>query len=72
MPEGHVFVLGDNRDDSADSRFSIAEGGVGLVPVANIIGRADRIFFSVDPGIRLRQPSTWASALRGDRIGERL
>jgi len=70
VPPGYVYVLGDNRDDSADSRFSLAEGGVGLVPVANIIGRADSIFFSIAPTAQLWRPGTWIAALRRERIGQ--
>ncbi|MEX5728416.1 signal peptidase I [Rhodovulum iodosum] len=46
VPEGHYFFMGDNRDNSQDSRYSRANGGVGFVPAENLIGRADRIMFS--------------------------
>ena len=46
VPEGHYFFLGDNRDNSQDSRVSKAAGGVGMVPYENLIGRAERIIFS--------------------------
>ena len=46
VPDGHYFFMGDNRDNSLDSRFKAAAGGVGFVPYKNLIGRADRIIFS--------------------------
>ncbi len=46
VPQGHYFFMGDNRDNSMDSRFSQRIGGVGFVPAENIIGRADRVIFS--------------------------
>ncbi|WP_306006568.1 signal peptidase I [Aquicoccus porphyridii] len=46
VPDGHYFFLGDNRDNSTDSRVAQTAGGVGYVPYEDIIGRADRIMFS--------------------------
>ncbi len=46
VPEGHYFFMGDNRDNSTDSRVAQTASGVGFVPYENLIGRADRIMFS--------------------------
>ncbi len=58
VPEGQYFVMGDNRDNSQDSRFPRSIGGVGFVPFENIIGRADRIMFS-SAGERMVYFWTW-------------
>jgi len=71
VPDGHYFMVGDNRDNSTDSRVG-RQWGVGFVPHENLVGRAEIIFFSVDTeeggSFGLFRPWTWPGGIRWSRF----
>jgi signal peptidase I len=65
VPAGHYFMMGDNRDNSSDSRDP--NGGVGYVPAENLVGRAEFLFFSTNGSARLWEVWKWPFAIRYTR-----
>jgi len=71
VPEGRYFFMGDNRDNSQDSRWPQAEG-VGYVPAENLVGRAEIILLSWNKNASIFKPWTWVLDARPSRFFHRL
>ena len=69
VPAGQLFLIGDNRDESRDSRTAVDAGGMGMMPADRLLGRAGVLIWSTDGSARWLSPGSWWRATRWRRIG---